>query len=60
MNGAEVCNDPVVVVGAGILGVCCALDLLRNGYRLVLLDRTAPGEGASFGNGSTSRSWFPG
>lgn len=52
MNGAEIRNGPVVVVGAGIVGVCCALYLLRDGHRVVLLDRSAPGEGASFGNGS--------
>ena len=45
-------KDPVVVVGAGIVGVCCALYLLRDGHPVVLLDRGAPGEGTSFGNGS--------
>ncbi|GAB4391038.1 MAG: FAD-binding oxidoreductase [Kiloniellaceae bacterium] len=44
--------DPIVVVGAGIVGVCCALYLLRDGHRVVLVDRGAPGEGTSFGNGS--------
>ena len=45
-------KDPVVVVGAGIVGVCCALYQLREGRRVVLVDRGAPGEGTSFGNGS--------
>jgi D-amino-acid dehydrogenase len=45
-------KDPVVVVGAGIIGVCCALYLLREGHRVILVDRGAPGEGTSFGNGS--------
>lgn len=45
-------KDPIVVVGAGIVGVCCALYLLKDGHRVVLLDRGAPGEGTSFGNGS--------
>lgn len=45
-------QEPVVVVGAGIVGVCCALYLLRDGRRVVLVDRGAPGEGTSFGNGS--------
>lgn len=44
--------SPVVVVGAGIVGVCCALYLLRDGHRVVLVDRGPPGEGTSFGNGS--------
>src|SRR3546814_9410645 len=45
-------NDPIVVVGSGIVGVCCALNLLRDGRRVILSDRGAPGEGTSFGNGS--------
>jgi D-amino-acid dehydrogenase len=45
-------KDPVVVVGAGIVGVCCALYLLRDGRRVILVDRGEPGEGTSYGNGS--------
>ena len=45
-------KEPVVVVGAGIVGVCCALYLLRDGHSVVMVDRGAPGEGTSFGNGS--------
>lgn len=52
MSGAEILKDPVVVVGARIIGVCCASSLLRDGHRVALLDRTALGEGTSFGNGS--------
>jgi D-amino-acid dehydrogenase len=40
----------VTVVGAGIVGVACAIHLLRRGYRVTLVDREAPGEGASVGN----------
>ena len=42
----------VVVIGAGIVGVCSALCLLRAGFRVTLLERDAPGQGASFGNGA--------
>ncbi len=42
---------PVIVVGAGIVGVSTAIWLQRSGYRVVLIDRAGPGEGASFGNG---------
>ena len=42
----------VVVIGAGIVGVCSALALLRAGFRVTLLERDAPGQGASFGNGA--------
>lgn len=40
----------VVVVGAGIVGVCCASYLQRDGHEVTLLERDAPGEGASKGN----------
>ncbi|WP_323141153.1 NAD(P)/FAD-dependent oxidoreductase [Massilia phyllosphaerae] len=40
----------VVVVGAGIIGVACALQLARTGRSVTVLDRQAPGSGASYGN----------
>ena len=40
----------VIVIGAGIVGVCSALYLQREGFRVTLLDRGGPGEGASAGN----------
>lgn len=39
-----------VVVGAGIIGTTIALDLLKRGREVVLVDRDSPGMGASFGN----------
>ncbi|BDG74451.1 NAD(P)/FAD-dependent oxidoreductase [Roseomonas fluvialis] len=41
----------VIVLGAGMVGVSVALHLRRRGCDVVLVDRRAPGEGASFGNG---------
>lgn len=41
----------VTVLGAGTVGVCTALSLLREGYAVTLIDRDAPGTGCSFGNG---------
>lgn len=41
---------PIVVIGAGIVGVCCAAYLRRDGHEVILLERDAPGEGASKGN----------
>ncbi|MFC3284061.1 NAD(P)/FAD-dependent oxidoreductase [Litchfieldella rifensis] len=40
----------IAVIGAGIVGVACALELARSGMSVLLLDRQAPGRGASYGN----------
>ena len=39
-----------LVIGAGIIGTAIAHDLQRRGRCVVLIDRDAPGKGASFGN----------
>ena len=39
-----------VVVGAGIVGTAIAHDLQKRGRQVVLVDRGAPGKGASYGN----------
>ena len=38
------------VVGAGMVGTCCALYLQNEGFDVTLVDRGGPGEAASFGN----------
>ena len=40
----------VSVLGAGIVGICCALELQRRGYQVTLVDRRGPGEETSSGN----------
>ncbi|MDQ3814818.1 MAG: FAD-dependent oxidoreductase [Armatimonadota bacterium] len=41
----------VVVVGAGIIGSCCAYSLTRRGHHVTIIDRGAPeSENCSFGN----------
>ena len=40
----------VTVVGAGVVGVCAGLALLRDGHDVTVLDRDGPGENCSFGN----------
>jgi len=42
--------SPVVVIGAGIVGLCCATYLQREGHKVVVIDPGGPGEGASYGN----------
>ncbi|MCO7515448.1 FAD-dependent oxidoreductase [Pseudomonas guariconensis] len=36
--------ESAVVIGGGIVGVCCALYLQREGYRVTLVDPAAPGD----------------
>ena len=43
-------RDRIVVVGAGIVGVCTAWHLLRRGADVTLIDRDEPGLGCSYGN----------
>ncbi len=44
-------SDPdIVVIGAGIVGVACALQLARQGKQVVVMDAQEPGMGASYGN----------
>src|SRR3954451_10102606 len=40
-----------VVIGAGIVGLCTALNLLRTGRDVVVVDRNRAGSGASGHNG---------
>ena len=44
-------EKPIVIVGAGIVGVSTAIWLQRDGHKVILVDRAGPAEGASFGNG---------
>ncbi|HBX7448448.1 TPA: FAD-binding oxidoreductase, partial [Klebsiella pneumoniae] len=39
----------VIVLGAGIVGVSCALYLTERGKKVVLIDRREPGEETSYG-----------
>lgn len=50
MTGAGGRRLDIVVIGAGIVGVCCAAYLQREGHAVTMVDRLGPGEGASKGN----------
>ncbi len=43
-------NKTVAVLGAGIVGVSCALELQRRGFSVTVFDRSAPGRETSYGN----------
>ena len=47
----------VIVIGAGIVGTCCALELRKKGFGVTLVDPVAPGESCSFGNAGVLASW---
>ena len=40
----------VAVIGAGIIGVCIAYFLKKNGHQVTLLDQNNPGTQTSYGN----------
>ncbi|BBB28324.1 NAD(P)/FAD-dependent oxidoreductase [Neptunomonas japonica] len=43
-------NIHIGILGAGIVGLSTALSLQEAGYKVTLIDKEAPGMGASFGN----------
>jgi D-amino-acid dehydrogenase len=45
-----VSRTDVIVLGAGIVGTSVALQLLKHGLSVALVDRGGPGEGTSYGN----------
>lgn len=50
MASSPLGNGQVTIIGAGVIGTACALFLLRDGWRVRLIDRGAPGGGTSSGN----------
>lgn len=40
----------IIVVGAGVIGTAIAHEMQRRGRQVILIDRDAPGRGASYGN----------
>jgi D-amino-acid dehydrogenase len=40
----------IIVIGAGIVGICCASYLQRDGHDITVLDPVPPGGSCSFGN----------
>jgi len=56
-RGGTVSGRTALVLGAGMVGVSCALALQKRGYAVTLVDRREPGRETSYGNaGVISRS----
>jgi len=43
-------QQSLAVIGAGVIGLCTALQAQKQGYQVTLIDKELPGKGASFGN----------
>ncbi len=50
-------QTPVTILGAGIVGICCALSLAERGVAVRLIDRGDPGQETSFGNAGVISPW---
>ena len=46
-----------LILGAGIVGICCALALQDQGFKVRLIDRDEPASGASAGNAGVISPW---
>lgn len=50
-------DKDVTIIGAGIVGICCALSLQERGLSVRLIDPGAPGQETSFGNAGVISPW---
>ena len=47
----------VTILGAGIVGIATALSLTERGFKVAMIDRNPPAEGASYGNAGSLSPW---
>ncbi|NVK35898.1 MAG: FAD-binding oxidoreductase [Rhodobacteraceae bacterium] len=47
----------VVIIGAGIVGICCAISALERGLKVTIIDPAEPASGASHGNAGVISPW---
>jgi glycine/D-amino acid oxidase-like deaminating enzyme len=50
-------SKPIIIIGAGMVGISTAIWLQRSGHRVILMDRGKPGMGASYGNAGLIAQW---
>ncbi len=46
----QITDNRITIIGAGIVGICCACYLQRSGFEVTLVDRGEPAMQTSFGN----------
>lgn len=56
-TGASKKRSKVAVIGAGIVGLCCARELLARGFHVEMFDPREPGTACSFGNAGVLSAW---
>tara|TARA_B100001123_G_scaffold286931_1_gene319804 strand:+ start:664 stop:1926 length:1263 start_codon:yes stop_codon:yes gene_type:complete len=50
-------SDDVLVLGAGIVGICNALALSEKGFKVTLVDKDEPSDATSYGNAGVISQW---
>ncbi|MEM8554842.1 MAG: FAD-dependent oxidoreductase [Pseudomonadota bacterium] len=50
-------EHPITILGAGIIGICTALELAERGLSVRVIDRGPPGQETSFGNAGVISPW---
>ncbi|MGH1427379.1 MAG: NAD(P)/FAD-dependent oxidoreductase [Arenicella sp.] len=50
-------SKEVTIIGSGIIGICCALSLLKRGITVRLIEKSSIEEAASFGNAGVVSPW---
>lgn len=50
-------SEHLTIIGAGIIGICTAIEAARAGYRVTVIDRLPPGEATSFGIAGVISPW---
>lgn len=50
-------SEPITIIGAGIVGICCGLSLQERGAKVRLIDRGEPGQETSYGNAGVISPW---
>jgi D-amino-acid dehydrogenase len=50
MNSNSGGRRNITIIGAGVVGMACAVHLQRDGHQVSVVDKDGPGQGCSFGN----------